>query len=244
MAESLTNSRIAEALTAYGIVSSPALADSIRTYISLLLRWNSKISLTTVIDPVEILKFHFGESLFAISKVPIPDGRLADVGSGAGFPGLPLAIIAPSLEVVLIESNLKKATFISEVVRELKIANATVWRGRFEVLEKRAAFDFVTARALGSYDELLNWSSAALKSDGKVVLWLGDSDAASISSVDGWNWSSPNSNSRFRAPSVISSARRNDIPTEIVPRGTVRITVFHVKHLAPLQTHSDTFAAS
>jgi len=191
MAEFLSNSRIAEILKPYGVASSPALADSIRTYISLLLRWNSKISLTTVIDPVEILKFHFGESLFALSNIPISDGRLADVGSGAGFPGLPLALVAPSLEVVLIESNLKKATFMSEVVRELKIMNATVWRGRFEDLEQKTGLSFVTARALGSYDALLKWSSAALNSDGRVILWLGDRDSANISSIESWNWSAP-----------------------------------------------------
>ena len=200
MTEFLSNSRIAEILKLYGVASSPALGDSIRTYISLLLRWNSKISLTTVIDPVEILKFHFGESLFALSNIPISDGRLADVGSGAGFPGLPLALVATSLEVILIESNLKKATFMSEVVRELKIMNATVWRGRFESFEQKATLSFVTARALGSYDALLKWSSAALNSDGRVTLWLGDRDAANISSIGGWNWSAaiqiPNSERR------------------------------------------------
>src|ERR1700722_6272713 len=112
MTESLSDLRIAKILGAYGVATSPALADSIRNYISMLLRWNSKISLTTVVDPVDILKFHFGESLFANSGVPISFGRLADVGSGAGFPGLPLGIFLPDLEVVLIESNLKKATFL------------------------------------------------------------------------------------------------------------------------------------
>jgi 16S rRNA (guanine527-N7)-methyltransferase len=191
MAESLPNSKIAEVLKAYGVTSSPALADSIRMYMSLLLRWNTKISLTTVVDPIEILRFHFGECLFAISKVPMSDGRLADVGSGAGFPGLPLALVAPSLEVVLVESNLKKATFMSEIVRELKIMNATVWRGRFEDHEQKTGLSFVTARALGSYDALLKWSSAALNSDGRVILWLGDRDSANISSIEGWNWSAP-----------------------------------------------------
>ena len=125
MTESLSDLRIAEILSVYGIATSPALAGAIRTYISMLVRWNSRISLTTVVDPVEILKFHFGESLFAISKVPISFGRLADVGSGAGFPGLPLGIFLPDLEVVLIESNVKKAAFLSEVIRELKADNVT-----------------------------------------------------------------------------------------------------------------------
>ena len=191
MTESLSNSTIAETLRPYGVAISPAVSDSIRVYISLLLRWNAKISLTTVVDPVEILKFHFGESLFAVSKVPMSNGRLADVGSGAGFPGLPLAISVPALEVVLLESNLKKSTFLSEVIRQLKIQNASVWRGRMENRQEREAFDFVTARALGSHDELLKWSSGALKPAGKAILWLGDRDAAVISTAAGWSWSSP-----------------------------------------------------
>ena len=191
MTESLSDLRIAEILSVYGIATSPALAGAIRTYISMLLRWNSRISLTTVVDPVEILKFHFGESLFAISKVPISFGRLADVGSGAGFPGLPLGMFLPDLEVVLIESNVKKATFLSEVIRELKADNVTVRRERFENMVEQGFFDFGTARALGRYDELLRWSREALKSNGRVVLWLGERDATAISNANRWNLSAP-----------------------------------------------------
>ncbi len=191
MTESLSDFRIAELLGGYGVATSPALAGAIRTYISMLLRWNSKISLTRVVDPVEILKFHFGESLFAISKAPISFGRLADVGSGAGFPGLPLGIFLPDLEVMLIESNVKKATFLSEVIRELKVANVTVRRERFENIVENSFFDFVTARALGHYDELLKWSREALKSDGRAVLWLGERDAGAISDANGWNFAAP-----------------------------------------------------
>ena len=190
MTESLSNSRIAETLRPYGVTITPAVSDSIRGYISLLLRWNAKISLTTVVDPVEILKFHFGESLFAVSTAPISNGRLADVGSGGGFPGLPIAMSVPALEVVLLESNLKKSTFLSEVIRQLKIPNASVWHDRMENRQGKEAFDFVTARALGSHVALLKWSSGALKPSGKGILWLGYRDAAVISTTVGWNWRS------------------------------------------------------
>ena len=188
MKESLSNGRIVGLLANYGVSASETLAESIRAYISLLLRWNAKISLTTVVDPIEILKFHFGESLFAAAKVQIFDGRLADVGSGAGFPGLPLAMLSPNLEVVLIESNLKKAAFLSEVLRELKIENAAVWRGRVEDLKDKEAFDFVTARALGIHGEFLKWSRAALNLNGNVILWLGERDAKQISASPEWTW--------------------------------------------------------
>src|SRR5580704_11354283 len=149
----LTNSQMEKSLGYYGVEVRNGLLEAIRTYISILLRWNSKISLTTVTDPLEILKFHFGEGLFAAKSVPIKNGRLADVGSGAGFPGLPLAMLLPDLEVVLIESNLKKATFLSEVIRTLTLGNVKVWRGRMEdmPLDAKSRFDFVTARALGHH---------------------------------------------------------------------------------------------
>src|ERR1700722_3313945 len=129
MAE-ITNSQMEKSLRSYGVPVRSGLLEAILTYISILLRWNGKISLTTVTNSIEILRFHFGESLFAAKAVPVENGRLADVGSGAGFPGLPLAMLLPDLDVVLIESNLKKATFLSEVVRTLRLGNAKVWRGR------------------------------------------------------------------------------------------------------------------
>ena len=90
------------------------------------------MSLTTVTNPNEILKFHFGESLFAAPAAQISDGRLADVGSGAGFPGLAIRILVEPLEVMLIESNTKKAAFLSEVSRELCLKDVEVFRGRME----------------------------------------------------------------------------------------------------------------
>src|SRR6266851_5084734 len=96
----------------------------IQQYIKILLAWNDKVNLTAIRDPLEILYRHFCESMFAGISVPIERGRLADVGSGGGFPGLPLKILRPGLQVFLIESNLKKATFLAEVIRELGLKGA------------------------------------------------------------------------------------------------------------------------
>jgi 16S rRNA (guanine527-N7)-methyltransferase len=189
----LTGSQIEKSLGRYGIEARNGLPETIRTYISMLLRWNSKISLTTVTDPLEILNFHFAESLFAGAAVSIKNGRLADVGSGAGFPGLPLAMLLPDLDVTLIESNLKKATFLSEVIRTLTLGNAKVWRRRMEQipLDANSEFDFVTARALGHHEDLLTWSTEALSPTGKVVLWLGAEEAARVSATENWRWLNP-----------------------------------------------------
>src|SRR5271154_2997170 len=81
----------------------------IQQYMKILLTWNDKINLTAIRDPLEILYRHFCECMFAATVLPVENGRLADVGSGAGFPGIPLKIIRPELQVFLIESNMKKA---------------------------------------------------------------------------------------------------------------------------------------
>ncbi len=198
----ISDKLITELLSPYGFVPSDSFRDGMRTYISLLLRWNQRISLTTVTDPVEIIKFHFGESLLALSAVPIGDGRLADVGSGAGFPGLPLAMANSDLHVTLIESDTKKATFLSEVVRELDLTNVHVIRGRMEELPSDpSGFDFIAARALGHHEKLLKWSAGRLSDLGKVVMWLGEADSARISKEPGWQWATavriPDSGRRY-----------------------------------------------
>src|SRR6266446_2808450 len=96
----------------------------IQQYIKILLTWNEKINLTAIRDPLEMLYRHFCESMYAAVAVPLQAGRLADAGSGGGFPGLALKILRPELQVFLIESNVKNATFLAEVVRELELADA------------------------------------------------------------------------------------------------------------------------
>src|SRR5271156_4914611 len=179
-------------LKPYGIQASQHLCEQVRTYVSLLLQWNRKISLTTVVDPLEIIRFHFGESLVAASAVPIRDGRLADVGSGAGFPGIPLRMLIPQLDLTLIESNAKKAAFLSEASRALHLDRVLVARGRMKDLDPGTPpFDFITARALGQHGDLLEWSKAHLTGNGKVILWIGDDDAKSLSRNPEWTWRKP-----------------------------------------------------
>lgn len=188
----LSISEIREALEPYGVNVASGVTDKIRTYISLLLKWNRTISLTTVTDPVEILKFHFGESFFAAFVSKLDESRLADVGTGAGFPGLPLALVVPGLNVTLIESNAKKCAFLSEAVRELQLPNATVFRGRMEDFDPGSSrLDFITARALGQFDDLLKWSRRRLAARGKIILWLGEEDALKLASSSGWTWDKP-----------------------------------------------------
>src|SRR5271154_5912390 len=188
----LSNDIIEASLQPYGVSTTALLCDQIRIYVELLLRWNQKTSLTAVTDPSEILRFHFGESFLAVATVPIRHGRLADVGSGAGFPAVPIRMVSNEVSVILIESNQKKATFLAEVVRELRLGNVDVRRCRMEDAHLNDALvAFVTARALGIDDGFLNWSRDALNPTGLLVLWLGDADVSRISQKARWNWSNP-----------------------------------------------------
>jgi 16S rRNA (guanine527-N7)-methyltransferase len=192
---------IASLLAPYYSVEDQSLIEHIGAYIPLLLDWNEKISLTKITEPVEIVKFHFGESLFAASALKIRDGRLADVGSGAGFPGLPLAMAIPGLHATLIEANAKKAAFLFEVVRRLYLSNIVVLRSRMEDMRDVGPFDFICARAIGKHMNLMRWSRENLTSKGRLVLFLGEEDIQTVREMGQWNWESPiripNSSRRF-----------------------------------------------
>lgn len=189
--KNLSPADIASLLLPYYPIENQRLLDQIAVYIALLLKWNQKISLTTVTDPVQIVKFHFGESLFAAFALKILDGRLADVGSGAGFPGIPLAMAIPGLDVTLIEANAKKAAFLFEIVRRLQLANVAVVRSRVEDAALIGTFDFVCARAIGKHASLMRWSSERLTQQGRLVLFLGEKDTQQVRKASGWNWELP-----------------------------------------------------
>src|ERR1700732_3064809 len=117
----LSQEIIQRALHEFGLTATEQQGIRIQLYVAPLLKGNEKINLTAIRDPLEILYRHFCESMFAAAAVPLYRGRLADVGSGGGFPGLPLKIIRDELEVFLLESNAKKATFFAEATRELEL---------------------------------------------------------------------------------------------------------------------------
>jgi 16S rRNA (guanine527-N7)-methyltransferase len=164
----------------------------IQQYIKILLLWNEKMNLTAIRDPLEILNRHFCESMYAAAAVPVENGRLADVGSGGGFPGIPLKIIRPDLQVFLIESNIKKATFLAEVVRELGLTDARVMVSRYEELgEEVAPLDFACSRALGEFSTFLEWARSDRIAAKQVILWIGARDLPEIEKVRTWEWREP-----------------------------------------------------
>ncbi len=142
----LSAAEIAESLRLYYPEPSEALLTQLSTYLDLLMKWNQRTNLSSIRDPREIVSRHFGESLFAVRHLPSAE-TLLDVGSGAGFPGLPIALARPQLQVTLAESQNKKAAFLREVVRTLGVA-VEVWGGRVEDLPVERRFDLVTLRAV------------------------------------------------------------------------------------------------
>jgi len=158
----------------------------------MLLKWNEKINLTAIREPLEILYRHFCESMYAAVAVPLERGRLADVGSGGGFPGLPLKIIRPDLQVFLVESNVKKATFLAETIRELELEGARVIVSRYEELsEEVAPLDVVCSRAVGEFRAFLAWAGSPQIAATQAVLWIGGSDLQEARRALGWDWRDP-----------------------------------------------------
>lgn len=186
-----TAAEVARILLPYQVEVDERLAGEIVKYLNLLLRWNEKMSLTTVEEPMEVLERHFGESLFGAKVAEILRGKLLDVGSGAGFPGLPLAMLQPEIQALLLEPNLKKSVFLAEVRRELRLEERVqIKRKRLEDLEdKGRVFDFVTMRAVRVTNSILVNTRRLLREEGKLVLWVGAEGAKEVRQAAGWEWS-------------------------------------------------------
>jgi 16S rRNA (guanine527-N7)-methyltransferase len=198
----LRSEEICQALAPFAISPSEDQVARIREYTLLLLRWNRSISLTSITDPVEIVGRHFGESMFGSKLLPMENGRLVDIGTGAGFPGLALKIGCPKIHVALIESNKKKCAFLSEVVRNVGFSDVEIRPERFEQIRPEPILaNIITSRAVGDFKQLLRWSTNALVRRGYVMFWVGAEDSTRIACTPGWSWQPavriPDSQRRF-----------------------------------------------
>jgi len=140
----------------------PALAGPLLKYLGELVVWNKAYNLTAVRQPVEMVTRHLLDSLAILPHV---EGRVIDVGSGAGLPGIPLAIANPALHVTLLDSNGKKARFLRHAQRTLPLANVEVVEARAEAHVPAQRFDAVVSRAFSALGEFLQ-ATAALGTDG------------------------------------------------------------------------------
>jgi 16S rRNA (guanine527-N7)-methyltransferase len=148
-----------------------ALAPPLLTYLTLLNRWNGTYNLTAIRDPLEMVTRHLLDSL--AMQPFLEQGTLADLGTGPGLPGIPLAIARPRLQVTLVESNGKKARFMREAVRQLGLANARVAESRAEALAEPGAYDNVTARAMDTLAGIIAVGGHLLRPGGKLLAMKG-----------------------------------------------------------------------
>lgn len=153
-------------------MSLPAdLAGPLLQYLALLDRWNKTYNLTAIRDPREMVTRHLLDSL---AMAPFfSTGTLADLGTGPGLPGIPLAITHPGLQVTLVESNGKKCRFMREAVRKLALANARVAESRAEALDEPAAYDNLTARAMDTLAGIIAVGGHLLRPGGRLLAMKG-----------------------------------------------------------------------
>jgi 16S rRNA (guanine527-N7)-methyltransferase len=166
----LSEAKIATLLTTY--LSDPPSESTLlqlSTYLDLLLKWNARTNLTAIRDPEEIVRRHFGESLFAGQHIPPETRTLLDFGSGAGFPGLPIQLLRPEITVTLAESQNKKATFLREIVRTLGL-KTEVWAARVEDMAPERRFEVVTMRAVDNMDAALVAAKVRIAPGGQLAI--------------------------------------------------------------------------
>ena len=157
-----------------GLTIGDSQLEQFMRYLSHLMKWNKTINLTAIIDPKEIIIKHFVDSLAALVATSFPqNGVVLDVGSGGGFPGIPLKIVRSDMRLVLIEPVRKKCSFLNSVIGLLKLQDVSTFDGTIEQYAKRPirqAIDMVVVRAL-KYEEIRNHIPTLLTSKGKIVLY-------------------------------------------------------------------------
>lgn len=175
-------------------LDADVLAPPLLAYLALLDRWNRTYNLTAIRDPREMVTRHLLDSLAMhpfVDGLAARGGALADLGTGPGLPGIPLAIAKPCLRVTLVESNGKKARFLREAVRTLKLDNARVAEARAEALDEPQAYDALTARALDVLDGIIAVGGHLLKPGGQLLAMKGvrpDDEIAAL--PPGWSLAS------------------------------------------------------
>jgi 16S rRNA (guanine527-N7)-methyltransferase len=143
-------------------------------YLVLLEKWNRTYNLTAIRDPLEMVSHHLLDSLAVVPHLPMPpQGTLADVGSGAGLPGIPLAIACPRWQVTLNDSNQKKAAFVRQAAIELRLANVQVHEGRVENWRPASGFAVVISRAFAELPQFISTCAHLVAAEGALAAMTG-----------------------------------------------------------------------
>lgn len=169
---------------------TPGQASHLELYIELFLKWNQKTNLSAIRDENEILRRHILESIQCSQSLPPGLGTLLDFGSGGGLPGVPISILHPGIQLTLAESQIKKATFLNEVVRALGL-NAKVHSARSETLSQE--FDCVTLRAVDRMAAAVSAAGQLVRSGGWLALMTTTHETSSHQAAagPGFRWQPP-----------------------------------------------------
>lgn len=161
-----------------GIILSESQIEMFFKYMNLLLEWNKKINLTAIIDEEEIIIKHFIDSITISKYIPL-ETSLVDVGTGAGFPGIPLKIVRDDIKIVLLDSLQKRINFLDVIIKELNLRDVETIHARVEDFgqnkEYRESFDIATSRAVANLSTLLEYLLPLVKVNGKVICMKGSS---------------------------------------------------------------------
>ncbi len=158
-------------LRAMGLASTSFQQNQLLAYLGLLLKWNRTYNLTAIREPADMVSRQLLDSLSILPLIRGP--RVLDVGTGAGLPGVPLAIMLPDLEFTLLDTNSKKTRFVSQVKLDLGLDNLTVVQRRVEQFQPETGFDTITSRAFASLEDMLQGSRHLLAEHGQWVAMKG-----------------------------------------------------------------------
>ena len=170
--------RLRTGLKALQLDQSPHLFEGLTRYLALLQRWNRVYNLTAIRDPEEMVTLHLLDSLTLLPH--LSSGRLLDVGSGGGLPGIPIALARPDIDVVMVDASAKKARFMNQACYELGLENARAIHGRVESLDE-APFEQIVSRAFSSLNQFFAFTRPLLSKEGR---WLAMKGAVPQSEID------------------------------------------------------------
>jgi len=171
-----------EGLDALDLLVTQAQQKKLIAFIALIEKWNKAYNLTAIRNPEEMVRLHLLDSLAIANYIQGPN--VLDIGTGAGLPGIPLALIYPHYSFVLLDSNIKKTRFVQQAVIELGLKNVTVWHGRIEHYQPTIYFNSIVSRAFSSVQSFVSVASERLSSGGVLLAMKGQRPDKELQQID------------------------------------------------------------